>query len=56
MCFEACSTFTEIATYMLTESLKRLFAPKAPTASLPLPLLRLLPGETNQFPGGAISH
>ena len=56
MCFEACSTFTHIATYMLTESLKRLFAPKAPTVSLPLPPLRLLPGGTNQFPGGVISH
>ena len=35
---------------------KRPFTPKAPAASLPLPLLRLLPGETNQFPGGFISH
>src|ERR1039458_1584304 len=52
MCFEAFSTFTHIATYMLTESLKRPFAPKAPAVLLPPPLLRLLPGETNQFPGG----
>jgi hypothetical protein len=29
-----------------------LFPPKASAASLPLPLLRLLPGGTNQFPGG----
>jgi hypothetical protein len=40
---------------MLTEPLQRLFASKAPTASLPLPPLRLLPGETNQFPGGSTS-
>jgi len=51
--FEAFSKITHIATYMLTEALKQLFAPKAPAASLPLPLLRLLPGETNQFPGEA---
>jgi hypothetical protein len=35
--------------YMLSEPLERLFAS---TASLPLPPLRLLPGEANQFPGG----
>jgi hypothetical protein len=48
--FEACSTFTEITTYMFTKLLRR-FTPKATTASLPLLLLRLLPGGTNQFPG-----
>ena len=46
--------FTRITTYMLTEPLKRLFASKAPTASSPLPSLRLLPGGTNQFPGGSV--
>ncbi len=46
--------FTRITTYMLTEPLKRLFASKAPTTSLPLPSLRLLPGGTNQFPGGSV--
>jgi len=53
-CFEACSVFTRITTYMLTEPLERLFASKASAASLPLPPLRLLPGGTNQFPGGSI--
>src|SRR6266568_4903319 len=32
-CFEACSVFTRITTYMLTEPLERLFASKAPTTS-----------------------
>ena len=54
--FEACSTFTHIATCMLTEPLKRPFASKAPAALLPPPPLRLLPGGTNQFPGGSTSH
>ena len=54
--FEACSTFTLITTYMLTEPLKRPFTSKAPTALLPPPPLRLLPGGANQFPGGSISH
>ena len=54
--FEAYSTFIRITTYMLTESLKRLLTSKAPAASLPPLLLRSLPGGTNQFPGGAISH
>jgi len=53
-CFEACSVFTPVTTYMLTEPLERLFASKAPTASLPPQPLRLLPGGTNQFPGGTI--
>src|SRR5258708_22839979 len=30
--------------------------PEASTASLPPPLLRLLPGGTNQFPGGTCTH
>ncbi len=29
---------------------------EAPAASLPPPLLRLLPGGTNQFPGGTCTH
>jgi hypothetical protein len=44
--------FTHVTTYMLTEPLERLFTSKAPTTSLPRPPLRLLPGGTNQFPGG----
>src|ERR1019366_2342815 len=51
-CFEAYSVFTHVTTYMLTEPLERLFTSKAPTTSLPRPPLRLLPGGTNQFPGG----
>jgi len=31
-------------------------SPKAPTASLPPPSLRLLPGGANQFPGGTCTH
>ncbi|MGA2890908.1 MAG: hypothetical protein ABSE51_23035, partial [Terracidiphilus sp.] len=54
--FEACSTFTHIATYMLTEPLKRPFTSKAPTALLPPRPLRLLPSATSQFPGGSTSH
>jgi hypothetical protein len=46
--------FTRVTTYMLTEPLERLFASKAPTTLLPLPSPRLLPGGTNQFPGGTI--
>src|SRR5438309_3317030 len=30
--------------------------PEAPAASLPLPLLRLLPGGANQFPGGTFTR
>jgi hypothetical protein len=55
-CFEACSTFILVTACTLTESLKRLFLPKASATSLPLPLLRLLPGGTNQFPGGSTSR
>jgi hypothetical protein len=53
------STFSRPAQRSLTLrpacSLSRhsdLFTPEASAASLPLPLLRLLPGGTNQFPGG----
>jgi hypothetical protein len=49
---EAYSVFTHVTTFMLTEPLERLFTSKAPTTSLPRPPLRLLPGGTNQFPGG----
>jgi hypothetical protein len=49
--FEACSASTRITAGMLAESLSRPSTPKAPTTSLPPPLLRLLPGGTNQFPG-----
>jgi hypothetical protein len=50
--FEACSAFTHVTACMLTESPMRPSTPKASAASLPPPLLRLLPGGTNQFPGG----
>jgi hypothetical protein len=50
--FEACSAFTHVTAYMLTESPMRPSTPKASAASLPPPLLRLLPGGANQFPGG----
>jgi Putative transposase len=50
--FEACSAFTHVTACMLTESPTRPSTPKASAASLPPPLLRLLPGGTNQFPGG----
>jgi hypothetical protein len=41
---------------MLAESPMRPSTPKASAASLPPPLLRLLPGGTNQFPGGSNSR
>src|SRR5271169_2221142 len=50
--FEACSAFTHVTACLLTESPMRPSTPKASAASLPPPLLRLLPGGTNQFPGG----
>src|SRR5580692_4202823 len=50
--FEACSAFTHVTACMLTESPMRPSTPKASAASLPPLLLRLLPGGTNQFPGG----
>ena len=50
--FEACSAFTHVTACMLAESPMRPSTPKASAASLPPPLLRLLPGGTNQLPGG----
>src|SRR6202795_118956 len=50
--FEACSAFTHVTACMLAESPMRPSTPKASAASLPPLLLRLLPGGTNQFPGG----
>ena len=50
--FEACSAFTHVTACMLAESPMRPSTPKASAASLPQLLLRLLPGGTNQFPGG----
>ena len=50
--FEACSAFTPVTACMLAESPMRPSTPKASAASLPPPLLRLLPGGANQFPGG----
>jgi hypothetical protein len=54
--FEACSAFTRVTAYMLAESPLRPSPPKAPAASLPPPLLRLLPGGTNQLPGGTCTR
>src|SRR5205823_10858414 len=57
--FEACSAFTHVTACTLAESPMRPSTPKAPAASLPPPLLRLLPGGANQFPGGyspAVDH
>jgi hypothetical protein len=50
--FEACSAFTHVTACMLAKSPMRPSTPKASAASLPPPLLRLLPGGANQFPGG----
>jgi hypothetical protein len=50
--FEACSAFTHVTACTLAESPMRPSTPKASAASLPPPLLRLLPGGANQFPGG----
>jgi hypothetical protein len=50
--FEACSAFTHVTACMLAESPMRPSTPKASAASLPPLLLRLLPGGTNQLPGG----
>jgi hypothetical protein len=50
--FEACSAFTHVTACMLAESPMRPSTPKASAASLPPPLLRLLPSGANQFPGG----
>ena len=54
--FQACSAFTHVTACMLAKSPLRPSSPEASTASLPLPLLRLLPGGTNQFPGGTFTH
>jgi hypothetical protein len=54
--FEACSAFTLITACTLAKSPKRPSTPKASATSLPLPLLRLLPGGANQFPGGIRTH
>ena len=54
--FEACSTFTHVMACTLAKTPSRPSTPKAPTASLPLPPLRLLPGGANQFPGGSVSR
>ena len=54
--FEACTAFTYVTAFMLAKSLKRPSTPKAPTASLSLPPLRLLPGGANQIPGGTFTH
>jgi hypothetical protein len=50
--FGACSAFTHVTACMLTESPMRTSTLKASAASLPPPLLRLLPGGANQFPAG----
>ena len=50
--FEACSAFTHVRACMLAELPMRPSTPKASPASLPPPLLRLLPGGANQFPDG----
>ncbi len=52
--FEACSAFTHVTACTLAKSPMRPSTPKASAASLPPPLLRLLPGGANQFPGGFI--
>ena len=57
--FEACSAFTHVTACVLAESPMRPSAPKASAASLPPPLLRLLPGGANQLRGGytpAVDH
>jgi hypothetical protein len=54
--FEACSAFTHVTACTLAESPSRPFPPEAPAASLPPPLLRLLPGGANQFPGGTFTR
>jgi len=52
--FEACSAFTHVTACLLAESPMRPSTPQASAASLPPPLLRLLPGGANQFPGGLL--
>src|SRR6266545_3393915 len=50
--FGACTAFTIVTAYKLAKSPTRPSTPEASAASLPLLLLRLLPGGANQFPGG----
>ena len=50
--FVACSAFTPVTTYRLAESPYATLYTGAPTALLPPPPLRLLPGGAIQFPGG----
>ena len=54
--FEACSAFTQVTACTLAESPLRPSTSEASAASLPPPLLRLLPGGTNQFPGGTFTR
>ncbi len=54
--FEACSAFTHVTACTLAESPCDPLTPKAPAASLPPPLPRLLPGGANQFPGGTFTR
>src|SRR5439155_25429272 len=54
--FVACSAFTHVTACMLAKSPTRPSTPEAPTASLPSPPLRLLPGGANQFPGGTFTR
>jgi len=44
--FEACSAFTHVTAHQLADRPRRPFPPKAWTASLPPPPLRLLPART----------
>src|SRR5215469_15808119 len=53
--FEACSAFPRVRTYQIAESPGVPF-PRISAASLPPPPLRLLPGGTNQFPGGSFTR
>jgi len=55
-CFEACSAFTHVTACRLAESPMRPFPSEASAASLPPAPPRLLPGGTNQFPGGIFTR
>ncbi len=54
--FEACSAFTHVTAYRLAKSPVRPSTPEASAALLPPLLLRLLPGGTNQLPGGIFTR
>src|SRR5882672_2353806 len=54
--FEACSAFTHVTAYRLAKSPMRPSAPEASAVLLPPLLLRLLPGGTNQLPGGIFTR